>query len=268
MVQTNIKMEKRKFIRYIQTKPETEKSVENIIFGTRAVIESIHAGKQIGKIFVLKGLKNELYNKLNKLLRFHKLSVSKVPVEKLNRITRKNHQGVIAYISPITYVPLHYIIANNYEDGKIPLLLILDRITDVRNFGAICRTAECTGVNAIIIPSKGGAMINADAVKTSAGALNYLSICKEDNLNHTIKYLKESGFQVVSCTEKAEKSIYNIEMDIPTAIIIGSEKDGVSRELIEASSETVKIPIQGNINSLNVSVAVAIVLYECVRQRM
>ncbi len=257
-------MEKRKIIKYSRAK---ETSSENIVFGTRAVIESINAGKQIEKIFVLRGLKNELYDELNELVRLHKLSVSKVPVEKLNRLTRKNHQGVVAFVSPITYVPLHNVIANSYEDGKAPLVLILDRITDVRNFGAICRTAECTGVNAIVIPSKGGALINADAVKTSAGALNYLSICKEDNLNHTIKFLKESGFNVISCTEKAEKSIYEVDMDVPTAILMGSEEDGISNELINGSDEAVKIPIQGSIESLNVSVATAVVLYECVRQR-
>lgn len=258
-------MEKRKFIKYTRTSEKP--STDNIVFGTRAVIESINSGKQIEKIFVLKGLKNELYDELNELIKLHKLSVSKVPVEKLNRLTRKNHQGVVAFVSPITYVPLHNVIANSYEDGKAPLVLILDRITDVRNFGAICRTAECTGVNAIVIPSKGGAMINSDAVKTSAGALNYLSVCKEDNLNHTIKFLKESGFQVVACTEKGDKSIYDIDMDIPTAIVMGSEEDGISKELIDSSDEVTKIPIQGNIDSLNVSVATAVVLYECVRQR-
>jgi 23S rRNA (guanosine2251-2'-O)-methyltransferase len=258
-------MEKRKFIKY--TRSEDKPSTENIVFGTRAVIESINAGKQIEKIFVLKGLKNELYDELNELVQLHKLPVSKVPVEKLNRLTRKNHQGVVAYVSPITYVPLHTVIANSYEDGKAPLILILDRITDVRNFGAICRTAECTGVNAVVIPTKGGAMINADAVKTSAGALNYLSVCKEDNLIHTIKFLKESGFNVVSCTEKADKNLFDIDMDIPTAIIMGSEEDGVSSELIDASDQAVKIPIHGSIDSLNVSVATAVVLYECVRQR-
>lgn len=258
-------MEKRKFIKY--TRAVEKPSTDNIVFGTRAVIETINAGKQIEKIFVLKGLKNELYDELNELVKLHKLTVSKVPVEKLNRLTRKNHQGVVAFVSPITYVPLHTIIANSYEDGKAPLVLILDRITDVRNFGAICRTAECTGVNAVVIPSKGGAMINADAVKTSAGALNYLSVCKEDNLDQTIKFLKESGFNVVACTEKAEKNIYDVDMDVPTAIIMGSEEDGISSDLIASADEAIKIPIQGSIDSLNVSVATAVILYECVRQR-
>ena len=195
------------------------------------------------------------------------ISVSKVPVEKLNRFTRKNHQGVVAFVSPIDFVKLHHIVANSYEGGFAPLVLVLDRITDVRNFGAICRTAECAGVNGIVIPSKGGAMINSDAVKTSAGALNYLSICKEDNLIASVQYLKDSGFQVVACTEKTDDLVYSAEMDIPTAIVMGSEEDGISQELLNLADQQVKIPLSGNIDSLNVSVAAGIVLYECVRQR-
>lgn len=240
---------------------------DDYVFGTRAVIETIKSGKQIDKVFIQKGLKNELTDELNALIKSHHLGSSRVPVEKLNRLTRKNHQGVVAFVSPITYVPLHNVIASSYEDGRAPLILILDRITDVRNFGAICRTAECTGVNAVVIPEKGGAMINGDAVKTSAGALNYLSVCKENDLKQTIKYLKESGFQIVSCTEKTEKSIYDAEFDIPTAIILGSEEDGIAPELMEISDELIKIPLLGEIDSLNVSVSAAVILYECIRQR-
>ena len=248
-------------------KESTRYDKDDLVFGTRAVIETIKSGKQIDKVFIQKGLKNDLTDELNELIRHHGLGVSRVPIEKLNKITRKNHQGVLAFISPITYVPLHNIIANSYEDGRAPLILILDRITDVRNFGAICRSAECTGVNAIVIPSKGGAMINSDAVKTSAGALNYLSVCKEEDLGATIEYLKQSGFQIVSCTEKASDLIYQIEYDIPTAIILGSEEDGISESLLKESDKKVKIPILGSIDSLNVSVSAGIILYECLRQR-
>ena len=260
-------MEKRKYVKYNRPN-EVSPNVEDMVFGTRAIIESINSGKQVEKIFVQKGLNNELFSELNELIVKHHLSVSKVPVEKLNRITRKNHQGVIAYISPITYVPLHNVVASSYENGRTPLILILDRITDVRNFGAICRTAECTGVNAVVIPSKGGALINSDALKTSAGALNYLSVCKEESLLNTIDYLKDSGFQVISCTEKTEKVVFDLEYDIPTAIIMGSEENGIAKELIEASSVAAKIPLYGEIGSLNVSVATAVVLYECTRQRL
>lgn len=260
-------MEKRKYVKYNRPKEESHND-EDMIFGTRALIETIKAGKQIEKIFVQKGLNNELFAELNDLIRHHRLSVSKVPIEKLNRLSRKNHQGVIAYVSPVTFVPLHNIVATSYENGRTPLILILDRITDVRNFGAICRTAECTGVNAVVIPTKGGALINSDAVKTSAGALNYLSICKEESLINTITYLKESGFQVISCTEKTDKAVFDLEYNIPTAIIMGSEENGISKELIEASDICAKIPLHGEIASLNVSVATAVVLYECLRQRM
>lgn len=260
-------MEKRKYVKYNRPN-EVSPNVEDMVFGTRAIIESINSGKQVEKIFVQKGLNNELFSELNDLIRKHHLSVSKVPVEKLNRLTRKNHQGVIAYISPITYVPLHNVVASCYENGRTPLILLLDRITDVRNFGAICRTAECTGVNAVVVPSKGGALINSDALKTSAGALNYLSVCKEENLLDTITYLKDSGFQVISCTEKTDKVVFDLEYNIPTAIIMGSEENGIAKELIDASDVAAKIPLYGEIGSLNVSVATAVVLYECTRQRL
>jgi len=259
-------MEKGKYIE--QKKFNTPKTPDNVVFGTRAVIETIKAGKTIDKLLIQKGLQNDLLSHLMDLTRKYQIAISGVPIEKLNRVTRKNHQGVIAFVSAIDFVTLHNIVANSYEDGKPPLILILDRITDVRNFGAICRSAECAGVNGIIIPSKGGAMINSDAVKTSAGALNYLSICKENNLLDAVKYLKESGFQIVACTEKTEEHIYAAEFNIPTAIILGSEEDGISTELIEVSHRLCKIPILGKIESLNVSVAAGILLYECIRQRL
>ncbi len=258
-------MEKRRFIR--RPNHQSAEPLENMIFGTRAVIESIKSGKTIDKIFIQKDLSNDLSKELMQMLRGSMVSVAKVPVEKLNRFTRKNHQGVVAFVSPIDFVTLHNIVANSYEDGLAPLVLILDRITDVRNFGAICRSAECANVNGIVIPSKGGSMINSDAIKTSAGAINYLSICKENNLIESVKYLKESGFQIVACTEKAEKFIYESEMNIPTAIILGSEEDGISEELLDMADHKLKIPISGNVASLNVSVAAGIVLYECTRQR-
>ncbi|UXX80577.1 23S rRNA (guanosine(2251)-2'-O)-methyltransferase RlmB [Reichenbachiella carrageenanivorans] len=238
-----------------------------MIFGTRAVIETIKSGKTIERIFLQKDLKNDLTKELTDMLRGSMVTVSKVPVEKLNRLTRKNHQGVVAFASPIDFVTLHNIVANSYENGLAPLVLILDRVTDVRNFGAICRSAECAGVNGIVIPSKGGAMINSDAVKTSAGAMNYLSICKEDSLTHSVKYLKDSGFQIVACTEKTEKTVFEADLSVPTAIIMGSEEDGISEELLSVADEKLKIPIIGNIDSLNVSVAAGVILFESVRQR-
>ncbi|MEO9965652.1 MAG: 23S rRNA (guanosine(2251)-2'-O)-methyltransferase RlmB [Reichenbachiella sp.] len=254
--------------RFVKRTPRTEEhNTENMIFGTRAVIETIKSGKTIERIFLQKDLKNELTQELLELLRGEMVTVSKVPVEKLNRLTRKNHQGVVAFTSPVDFVTLHNIVANSYENGLAPLVLILDRVTDVRNFGAICRSAECAGANGVVIPTKGGAMINSDAVKTSAGALSHLPICKEDSLVHSIKYLKDSGFQIIACTEKTDKLVYEADLSIPTAVIMGSEENGISDELLAAADEKLKIPIVGQIDSLNVSVAAGIILFESVRQR-
>jgi 23S rRNA (guanosine2251-2'-O)-methyltransferase len=165
-------------------------------------------------------------------------------------------------------VSLHNVLSSVYEKGQTPLLLILDRVTDVRNFGAIARTAECAGVHAIVIPAKGAAQINADAVKTSSGALNFIPVCRENSLRETVTYLQESGVQVVACTEKAEKSIYQADYSAPTAIIMGSEEDGISDDLIRKADVLAKIPMTGNIASLNVSVAAGAVVFEVVRQRL
>lgn len=240
----------------------------NLIFGTRAVIEAVEAGKDIEKIYIQKGLSNELYHQLRTALRGQAVPIQIVPPEKLKRITDKNHQGVVAYLTQITYYSVEELLANVFEKGKIPLLLILDRITDVRNFGAIARGAECAGVDFIIIPTRGAAQINGDAIKTSAGALHRLKVCREDNLKTTIEFLKESGLQIVACHEKTDNLIYAADFTKPTAIIMGSEEDGISNEYLKRSDMQVKIPMVGKIASLNVSVATGIVLFEAVKQRL
>ena len=188
--------------------------------------------------------------------------MSEVPNEKLNRITGKNHQGVIAYTAIIEYAEVENIIDDCYNSGKNPFILILDRITDVRNFGAIIRTAECLGVHAILIPSKGGAIINADTEKTSAGALNYMPICRVKYLDKSIEYLKNSGLKVVGCTEKADKEIGDVDMSGPVAIVLGSEEDGISDKYLGMCNDLGKIPMKGKVKSLNVSVASGLVLYQ------
>lgn len=243
-----------------------DKSKE-MIFGIRPVIESIEAGHEIERIYIQRDVDHLTVQQLMQLTSAHNLPVIKVPVEKLNRFTRKNHQGVVAFISPIQYASLDNVISSTFEKGKTPLLLILDRITDVRNIGAIARTAECMGAQAIIVPAKGSAQINADAVKTSAGALYHLPVCRVDHLVHTVRYLKESGIQVVACSEKAGKNIYQADYSIPTAIIMGSEEDGISTDLIKLADEFVLIPMVGEVQSLNVSVAAGMILSEAVRQR-
>ena len=241
---------------------------ENLIFGMRSVIEALDAGKDIEKILIQKGLSNELYNQLRQALKGQTVPIQFVPPEKLKRLTDKNHQGVIAYLTEINYYATEDLLAGVFEKGNIPLVLVLDRVTDVRNFGAIARSAECAGVDFIIIPSRGAAQINGDAIKTSAGALHRLKVCREDNLKTTLEFLKESGLQVISCHEKTDKLIYDADFTKPSAIIMGSEENGISNEYLKRSDMQVKIPMPGKIASLNVSVASGIVLFEAVKQRM
>ncbi|MAO70902.1 MAG: 23S rRNA (guanosine(2251)-2'-O)-methyltransferase RlmB [Flavobacteriales bacterium] len=243
------------------------KQIKNSIFGIRAIIEAIESGKTIDKIFIQKGLHNDLFAKLWKLVRLKRINYKHVPIEKINRFTRKNHQGVFAFISPIDFHKIEDLVPSIYEEGKNPLILVLDRVTDVRNFGAICRTAECAGVDTVLIPEQNSAAINADAVKTSAGALYKIPICRSWNLKMSLQFLKDSGLQLVSCTEKTEKDIYTLNFTNPTAIIMGSEEDGVSPEFLKMSDSKVKIPMKGGISSLNVSVSSAIIIYEAIRQR-
>ncbi len=243
-------------------------NTDNLIFGTRAVIEAVNAGKEIDKIIIQKGLSNQLYSELRKAIKDLDIPIQIVPPEKINRITSKNHQGVLAFIAQVTYYEVEDLLATVFEKGKTPLVLILDRVTDVRNFGAIARSADCSGVDFIIIPSRGAAQINADAVKTSAGALNRMKVCRVDNLKSTIDYLKEYGLQIVSCHEKTESYYFNADLTKPTAIIMGSEENGISNEYLKRSDMQVKIPMVGNIASLNVSVAAGIILFEAVRQRL
>jgi len=247
---------------------QQQKEEESLIFGLRAIIETIKAGKEVDKLFVQSGLKSELYSELMSLLKEKNIAFQYVPIEKLNRLTSKNHQGVVGYISSITYHKIKNILPEIIEKGKAPLLLILDRITDVRNFGAIVRTAECSGVDAIIIPSYGAAQINADAIKTSAGALLKVPVCREENLKSVIDFLKECGVQIVACTEKTTDYYFQIDFTVSTAIIMGSEEDGILNEYLQKSDAKAKIPLLGGIASLNVSVATGIVLYEAVSQRL
>ncbi len=248
---------------------------DNLIFGMRAVIEALEAGKDIEKIIIQKGLSNELYNQLRQALKGQTVPIQFVPPEKLKRVTDaspglagKNHQGVIAYLTEINYYDCETLLSAVFEKGRIPLVLILDRITDVRNFGAIARTAECAGVDFVVIPSRGAAQINGDAIKTSAGALHRLKVCREDNLKTTIEYLKESGLQIVSCHEKTNQLFYDADFTKPTAVIMGSEENGISNEYLKRSDVQVKIPMIGQIASLNVSVASGIVLFEALKQRL
>ncbi len=239
----------------------------DLIFGAHSIIEALKSGKEFNKILFDKSVNNEFSQEIKYLAKDRNIHIQYVPFQKLNQITRKNHQGFIAFISPITYHKTEDVIPMIYEKGETPLFIILDRVTDVRNFGAIARSAECMGAHAIIIPSRGGALITSDAVKTSAGALHKIPICKEDNLKNTLQLLSDSGIQIVACTEKTEKPISNVDFTPPTAIIMGSEENGISNEYFKFCNEKALIPMQGEIESLNVSVSAGILLYEASRQR-
>jgi len=239
----------------------------NLIYGIRPVIEAMKAGKEIDKLFLQNGLKGELVPELRKLINENQVPYQYVPVEKLNRMVRGNHQGVACYISEIVYQPIETLLMSVFERGETPLFIMLDRITDVRNMGAIARSAACAGAHGMIIPDRGGAPVNADAVKTSAGALNILPVHKSHNLKNTIEYLKNSGLRIIAVSEKGNKEYFNSNLTGPLCLIMGSEEDGVSGEYLSRSDEVLRIPMLGEISSLNVSVAAGILLFETVRQK-
>jgi 23S rRNA (guanosine2251-2'-O)-methyltransferase len=239
----------------------------DMIYGTRAVIEAILAGKDIDKVMVQTGLSNDLIKELLSVAHNNNVQIQFVPAEKLKRLSTKNHQGVICLLSPVTFASVDNLIFKAYQDGREPFFLILDRITDVRNFGAIVRTGECAGLDAIIIPDKGSAPISGDAMKTSAGALNHLPICREKDLKKTMRLLHDNGIRVIACTEKTETSLYSLNLSGPIAIVMGSEEDGISDSLLRDADELARIPMQGKIESLNVSVAAGVVMFEVVRLR-
>ncbi|WP_177761174.1 23S rRNA (guanosine(2251)-2'-O)-methyltransferase RlmB [Flavobacterium sp. I3-2] len=242
---------------------------EHQIFGIRAIIEAINAGKEIDKVFIQKEAQGELMQELMKTMKKGNINFSYVPVEKLNKLSKfNNHQGAVASIAPIKFVELESLIETISESEKTPLILILDQLSDARNFGAIIRTAECTGVDAIIIGKQGAAPVNGDTVKTSAGAVFNIPICKVDHIKDAIFYLQGSGYVTVAATEKTENNIYDINFNQPIAIIMGSEDKGVNPSVLKIVDEKAKLPMYGTISSLNVSVACGAFLYEAVRQRL
>ncbi|RYZ75892.1 MAG: 23S rRNA (guanosine(2251)-2'-O)-methyltransferase RlmB [Proteobacteria bacterium] len=240
---------------------------ESQIFGIRAIIEAIRNKKEIDKVFIQKEAQGDLMKELMKAMKQANVNFSYVPVEKLNRLTSQNHQGAVATISPVKFHNMESLINSVTESGKMPLFLILDQLSDARNFGAIIRTAECTGVNGIIVQKAGSAPVNGDTVKTSAGAVFNVPICKVEHIKDAIFYLQGSGVKTVAATEKTDANIYDINLNEPVAIIMGSEDRGINPSVLKIVDEKAKLPMFGTIGSLNVSVACGAFLYEAVRQR-
>lgn len=245
------------------------KEKDQIVFGIHAVLEALDAGRELEKVLIKSARgTSDTFSELRKRLIDEKIPFQHVPIEKLNSVTRKNHQGVIAYISEIAYGEIEFVLTQVFESGKTPLIVVLDQVSDVRNFGAIARTAECAGVDAIVVPYKGSARITSEAIKTSAGALHSIPVCRHPDLRLLLDYLKSSGLQIFAATEKAEKSIYACDFTNPAAILMGSEDEGISAQLFEFVDKRVSIPQFGVIGSLNVSVAAGVIMYEAVRQRL
>ncbi len=238
------------------------------IYGLRAIIEAIDADREIDKIFIRKDLQGELASELTERIRQRRIPVQRVPVERINRITRKNHQGAVAMLAAVTYHRLEHLVPQLYEEGLLPFIVVLDGITDVRNFGAIARTCECAGVDALVIPERGSVSVGGDAVKTSAGALHHLPVCREHSVRGAVRFLLENGYKVVAASEKADINYTRADYTGPVAIVMGAEDTGIDPEVIKLCDTFVSIPMFGNIGSLNVSVAAGVMIYEVVRQRL
>ena len=241
---------------------------DEYIYGIRAVIEAIEAGKEIDRIYIKKDLSGELANELFELIRTHRIVNRRVPVERINKITRKNHQGVVAQLSAVTYYPLENLVPELFEAGVTPFIVMLDGVTDVRNFGAIARTCECAAVDAIVIPTHDSVSATADAVKTSAGALHHIPVSRVDKMVRAVKFLKSSGYKVIAVSEKADINYTMAEYTVPVALVLGAEDKGISPEVLRECDLFVSIPMFGKIGSLNVSVAAGVTIYEVVRQRL
>lgn len=241
--------------------------MENLLFGIHPVMEALENGKPIEKVLIQKGLHGENFQKLFQQIRREKIPYQLVPVEKLNRVTRKNHQGIIAFGSLIDYQPLDQVLPMVFEQGETPLLVLADGITDVRNLGALARSAECAGAHALVIPEKGMAPINAEAIKASSGALGRIPVCRESSIQESIAFIRECGIEVIACDEKGKETIYQADLRGPVAFIMGSEDKGISAASLKMAGKILSIPMKGKIASLNVSVATGIVLFEAQRQR-
>lgn len=241
---------------------------EDYIFGIRAILEAIEAGREIDKLMLAREVNSQLASELIEKARENGVYVQRVPIDRINRITRKNHQGALAILSAISYYPIEHLVPSLYEQGRLPFIVVLDGITDVRNFGAIARTCECAGVDAIVIPKHGSVSVSGDAIKTSAGALHHLPVCRENNIYRAVKFLKDNGYAIVAVSEKADFNYTGGDYTGPVALVMGAEDIGISPAVMKLCDTRVAIPMFGKIQSLNVSIAAGVVIYEVVNQRL
>lgn len=250
----------------MENEKENEKE-SNYIFGIRAVIEAAKAGKNIEKVLLKKDTQGSIFQELMQVVTKMNIPFQYVPVERINKVTQKNHQGAVAYISPITYQNFEETIVALLEKKDNPIVMIMDSVTDIRNFGAIARTSECTGVDVMLIPDKGNAPVNSDAIKTSAGALLRIPVCREKSLMKAVTFLQQYEFQIFAASEKTNTLYTEADFTGPIAIVMGAEDKGVSKEVLKIVDQQIKIPLKGEIESLNVSVAAGVLLYEVLKQR-
>jgi 23S rRNA (guanosine2251-2'-O)-methyltransferase len=241
---------------------------KNLLIGFRALTEAILAGKEIDKVLLKKGLQGEQYHELMRTLRERSIPWQSVPEEKLQSLTRSNHQGVVAFTAAVAFQPMEEVVARLFETGVDPMILLLDGVTDVRNFGSMCRTAESLGVQAVVVPEKGSAAVNEDAVKTSTGALFNIELCRVKSLAQAVSYLQSAGVRVVACSEKGADKVFAVPLTGPLAVVMGAEDEGISSEVMRKVDHIARIPMMGKTASMNVGVACGIILYEALRQKM
>ncbi|MEM7103497.1 MAG: 23S rRNA (guanosine(2251)-2'-O)-methyltransferase RlmB [Bacteroidota bacterium] len=246
---------------------QKRKKPSNLVYGRHPVNDAVQAGKSVDKIIIQQGIRGEFEKEIRHLAKSYQIPLQYAPKERMNKIAGGNHQGVMAFLSPIPFQRLEHVLPLIYEKGETPLIILLDGVSDVRNFGAIARSAECSGAHAVVIPQKGAAQINAEAMKTSAGALNFIPVCRESSLAKAIELLKNSGVQVLASNLGASSALKDLDLSIPTALIVGSEGEGVSSSILRMADQQFIIPQKGQTDSFNVSVAAGIMLYEVLRQR-
>ena len=241
---------------------------DKLIYGRHPIVDAIQNGMSVDKVILAQSVKGDFEGEIRKLCKQNDISLQVAPKERLNKITRKNHQGVVGFLSYIQYQRIEDVFPTIYDKGETPLVVILDGVTDVRNLGAIARSAEASGAHALIIPNKKTAQVNAEAIKTSAGALSSLPVCRTASLNNALEYLTMNGVQIIAADLSGKGYLHELDLTLPTAIVMGAEGEGIRPHILRQTNHRFRIPMLGKTDSFNVSVAAGIILYESMRQRL